>query len=87
VLVVLPGEPDLQTNARCRNTFQDIHKVMDKVRYKVGNSRIQILRTEDPDIITGNILRILKSYQAIYCLRMEDPEIIPYNILSQDRVS
>ena len=31
-------------------------KVRDKVRYKGGNSRIQILRTEDPEIIPGNIL-------------------------------
>jgi len=31
-------------------------KVRDHVRYKVGSSMIQILRTEDPEIIPGNIL-------------------------------
>jgi len=51
-------------------------KVKDKVRYKGGNSRIQILRTEDPEII-----------QTIYFLKIEDPEIIPGNILSRDRGS
>jgi len=34
--------------------FRD--NVRDKVRYKIGNSRIQILRTEDPEIIPGNTL-------------------------------
>ena len=52
-------------------------EVRDKVRYKVGNSRIHFLMIEDPEIIPGNI----------YFLRIEDPEVIPGNILSQDRGS
>ena len=77
MLVVLPGEPYLQKNAGGAETHSKTptkSQGQDKVRCKVGSSRILSLRTEDPEIIPRSILS-----QDI-----EGLEIIPGNILSQD---
>ena len=81
MLVILPGEPYLQTMP----TGAETHS---KTPTKSGTkSRTQSGTKSGTQGYKFSGQRILKSYQAIYFLKIEDPETIPGNILTQDRGS